>query len=122
MVTIGGTPSCANCKVELDPVVTLGAPTDAELPRQVSLIAIDSRRRFFVGAIGDYRVLVYDSAGRYVRLLTRKGQGPGELTGLVHIAFGAGDNIFTVDNSGRVNVSVLISALRKRSGYRVGVR
>lgn len=50
-----------------------------------------------VGDIASSRLLIYDAAGRFVRFLGRRGEGPGEMRRLESMTVGAGDTVTTFD-------------------------
>jgi len=52
-----------------------------------------------VGDVASSRLLIYDVAGRFVRALGRRGEGPGEIRRLESITVGSGDTLSTFDPS-----------------------
>ena len=90
--------TCATCRVELTPLVTIGKRSDPHEIADHSFLDRDRQGRFF--AIGvDYNILVYDARGNFLKALGRRGPGPGEfpvpsLLFLAAVAIGAGDSIF----------------------------
>ena len=52
-----------------------------------------------VGDVASGRLLIYDSDGRYVRALGRRGDGPGEFRRQESITVGSGDTLTTFDPS-----------------------
>lgn len=82
---------CTGCDVSFEVVDTLGASDD---PAGVGMIADVLRtgdQGYLVSseALGG-TVIIYDTAGRYKRELTRQGDGPGELRGPPKFALGSG--------------------------------
>jgi len=73
---------CARCSVRAERVATLAGALDG---RPAGVFA-DSRGRFLIlprfddAISGDSLIAVFDSSGRYVRKLARRGPGPGELS------------------------------------------
>ncbi len=87
---VSATQLCAGCTLEFEPVVTLGAADD---PVGIGILAeVRSIRDlgYLVSsdALGG-TVIVYDSAGRFQRELTREGEGPGEFLVPPKFAMGA---------------------------------
>ncbi|GBD32157.1 hypothetical protein HRbin33_01121 [bacterium HR33] len=75
----GDTPACSSCRLTVTPLVVLGSPGDTVGPDLQYWVAADSRGRYYVApTIGLGQVAVYDSTGRLLGLLGRRGQGPGE--------------------------------------------
>jgi hypothetical protein len=62
----------------------------------VSSVAEDADGRFYVANFGDKRVLVFDSAGTFVRAIGRGGRGPGEFTAPRSVA-ALGDELLVLD-------------------------
>jgi hypothetical protein len=56
---------------------------------EISGIAIDDSGRIYVADFQDPRIVVFDSRGRHLATIGRKGQGPGEFTAPTGITFGA---------------------------------
>src|SRR5688572_9624949 len=42
-------------------------------------------------------IVVYDSSGRFVKLVSRPGDGPGELSRVGSLGFGPGDSLWVLD-------------------------
>lgn len=75
-------PTCATCRVELTRVATLGAGEDGFVRSEPIWMARDSKGRIYVTwqniGHGAELAAVYDSTGRFIQEIGRKGQGPGE--------------------------------------------
>ncbi len=82
---------CAGCTLEFEPTDTLGSTED---PVGAGLIAeilrMGDRGYLMSSDVLGGIVVVYDSAGRYQRELTREGEGPGEFRGFPEFALGRG--------------------------------
>lgn len=82
---------CAGCTVTFETLDTLGAADD---PAGVGLLAevlpMKNEGYLVSSQLLGGEVIVYDSAGRYSRMLTREGEGPGELRGSAEFAIGVG--------------------------------
>lgn len=89
----------------LEPAARVGG---AEAPGQeqlftVSSVAEDADGRFYIANFGDKRVLVFDSAGTFVRAIGRGGRGPGEFAAPRSVA-AVGDALLVLDMAlGRIS-------------------
>ena len=79
--TIRATPSCTSCRIELVKVVTLGSASDSVLLDDRAQPVRDARGRYYAWGTDPGRIAVYDSGGRFIRAIGRRGQGPGEFRG-----------------------------------------
>ncbi len=100
--------ACADCEIQLSHVVSLGTVDGpgalASLPVAV---ARDSRGRFYVTTPeqGLEPPFVYDSTGRFMTRLGRKGRGPGEYLDPTAILVSPGDTTHILDRgTGRITV------------------
>lgn len=98
-VVIGSEQKCARCTIMLDHVATLG---DREGPGTVTLtsvIARDSRGRYYTSHSEiPGLVLVFDSTGSFLKSIGRKGKGPGEYGSVMAIEIGPADTLHFFDN------------------------
>ena len=53
--------------------------------QQIYALVVDGRGRIYAWDSEDYKIRIFDSSGKAVRLLGSKGQGPGELSQLGHL-------------------------------------
>ncbi len=86
VVRIPDTPACAACRIELVKVFTIGG-ADGPVPynRPVAA-ALDSEKRLYLSMYTvTYEVAVFDSAGRHVTTIGRRGAGPGEFFNVTHL-------------------------------------
>ncbi len=95
-------PSCPACKIQFDPILTLGRESDPVIPSQSSQVTIDSRGQFYVDRVNTPEVIaVYRADGTFDRVLGRAGQGPGEYAGLWGVVVGPGDTLHALESRGR---------------------
>jgi hypothetical protein len=78
-LTVSDKPSCVACTIELTRVTRLGGPLDSlYFDLGAAVIARYRRGRIYIGPrepLGPAAVTVYDSAGRYITALARRGMG-----------------------------------------------
>jgi hypothetical protein len=60
-------------------------------------LAMDSRKRFYMTTPDEPRFLVFDSTGRLLKSLGRKGSGPGEYVNGPDVVVGRGDTLYVGD-------------------------
>ena len=86
---VSGEVTCAECVITLDTLVTIGGLDGPGLDviSMFSTCAVDRRGRILVS--GEAEISVFDSTGRYLRTVGRKGEGPGEYQFISHIAVGS---------------------------------
>lgn len=70
---------------------------DHEMFADVSAVAFDASENLYVLDRQSARVMVYDRAGRFVRQVGSKGQGPGELTMPMGMAVGPDGGVTVLD-------------------------
>lgn len=89
VIEVSGEVSCAECRIAVDTVMTLGgldAP-GVHLVSRDSKIAVDQRGRFLLTAIRPV-IAVFDSTGTFVREIGGSGEGPGEYVAITHVNVG----------------------------------
>ena len=93
---------CSGCRITLDSVTRFGgAGADIVFVPSASL-AVTSKGEVIVGAIQTGgEVAKLSSGGRFDRMLSRTGSGPGQLPFVTHVAVGAGDTVFLFDGISR---------------------
>jgi hypothetical protein len=91
-----GEPTCATCRIVVEPVVTLQTPDgDAGSP----WATVRTRAGQFVIAAHD-RIYLFAANGQYIRTIGRSGQGPGEYR-LINYARVFGDQLHLFDAAHR---------------------
>lgn len=104
---IPATPTCAKCDLRATRRLVLGSlDGDAAIFDQPTTVVKDSKGTFYVGeGPGGGSPLVFDSRGRFVRRLARKGRGPGELLTGITVILAAGDSVHIIDfDTGRRSI------------------
>jgi hypothetical protein len=83
----------------LEPAALVGGPDAGEEEQlyTVTSVAEDAEGRFYVANFGDKRILVFDSAGTYLRTIGRGGRGPGEFTAPRAVAPVGDDGLLVLD-------------------------
>lgn len=96
---------CGGCALEFEVLDTLGAIEDPTGPGVFAEVLDTGDRGFLVSSevLGGV-VIVYDSEGRYLRELTREGDGPGELRDPPKFASGPGGIILMEPGSARLHL------------------
>jgi hypothetical protein len=105
---IRGEPYCGDCEIQLRGVATLGdpadpAPAEDAMTRSCGVARLSSGE-FLVGVpVGGEEVLVYESGGPALRVIGRRGGGPGEFRGDLSLVVDAGDTIHVLErNNGEI--------------------
>ena len=89
--------ACRGCIVQVGRLATLGTAKDRELPGDLATVARDRRGRFFVQSIHNRsNIFMYDRNGRFVKLIGRAGDGPGEFRRVRELKVW-GDTLFASD-------------------------
>ena len=105
-------PSCASCKMSMKIDVTLATNDVAYLQGEPSGIEVDGRGRFWVAEFGELSK-VYQTDGKFLQFLGRKGGGPGEFAGPFGFSQLPGDSMLVFDSQGNM-VSVVDPDFRVR--------
>ena len=111
---IDGSASCPDCEIEFQPIAVLGGEDDpgsvwGRAAGDGCMVAQLSTGEFLLGGVaGGGDIFVYDVEGRFRRTMSRQGQGPGEVQGVVRIWVGPGDTLFVADD-GNNRLQVLTS-------------
>lgn len=117
-VAVSSVPSCAECKISLSRVTTLG-PGGPRPWNDVVAPAVlrDHQGRYLVAPSGDPAVVaVFDAKGRPLPELGRYGSGPGEFISVGWVLPGPGDSVFVLDRGNR-RLSVYGPQLRFARSY-----
>lgn len=92
-------PACPHCRIELEHVVSLGQADGAALIGHGPSVAMGSER-FYVSALQPpYEIRVFSLTGRLLRVLGRKGRGPGEFLQIWAMNVDDGDSLHVFDVS-----------------------
>jgi len=115
LLTVAGDPDCEECRIELVHVVTLGDSTDSAsvqpnaAGRECMVGKLSTGEYVLSGVAGGGFLNVYDSAGKPVRTIGRKGGGPGEFRFPLRVAVGSGDSLYVIDD-GNARIQVVSAA------------
>jgi hypothetical protein len=114
---IPSTVSCSTCSINLRRVATLGGGSAAgALPILPLQVAQDPRGRIYaVTSAGDQTVMVYDSTGKFIRVLGGVGDGPGEFRRAWRVHFN-GDTTVVFDSRKRT-ASLFTSSFQYRRQF-----
>lgn len=91
VVEVSGEVSCAECRITMDTVVTLGGlddPGSHLLEGPVPLAVVDQRGRILLAMWGRADIAVFDSTGAFIREMGGSGEGPGEYALITHLNVG----------------------------------
>jgi hypothetical protein len=92
------TASCRGCRIQVALSVTLERTQgDNEIARAPRSIVLDRRGNIIVARGSEGTPLVFDKAGRFLRAVGRKGDGPGEFREAELVVLGPADSIFVID-------------------------
>lgn len=92
--------SCSQCRVALEPVLTLGGTSPhAMLDAEINLVTRDSRGRYYVANGESPTVWVFGADGALVSRLGREGAGPGEFRRPTAFVAGPSDSLYVFDAS-----------------------
>ena len=77
---VSGAVSCAECRITLDTVASIGGLHGQGLGvvTENSAVAMDGRGRVLVSELRENEFSVFDGSGRFIRTVGRRGEGPGE--------------------------------------------
>lgn len=80
VTSVSGAVTCADCLITMDTAVTLGGldSEGAEAISWTSRVAVDPLGRILVVQLRQAEIFVFDRAGRFLRTVGRRGEGPGE--------------------------------------------
>ncbi len=91
---------CNTCRLQFDHLFDIGTESGAGMiENENSMVVRDSRGRFYVAHSYATSFKVFDKNGKFVRLIGRKGGGPGEFEGIVGIHISIGDSVRVLDYS-----------------------
>lgn len=97
--------ACGDCAVTVEPLTVLIPDSQRVDFLLRTHVATDRQGRYYAAPLASgHEVAVFTPDGRLDRTLGRKGSGPGEFEGVESVHTVAGDSLFVVDGSGRVEV------------------
>lgn len=98
IIDLGAIRVCGSCRFELQPLFVMGEASGAGIieSEQVEVVHGAETGMFAVFSPGQSYILLFDSAGTFVRRIGRQGPGPTEITGLVDVQF-RGSEIVAMD-------------------------
>ncbi len=96
-IRIGSEPSCPRCRIEWYHVVTLAENSDHPISGKVATMARASDGTIYLSEAGERIPHVYAADGKFVKILGRKGGGPGEYQSASIILLGDGDIVHVLD-------------------------
>jgi hypothetical protein len=98
--------ACPQCRIEFNEEVNFAAVDGpGALVSEPSGVARDSRGRYWLVADNQMLPAVFDAGGSFLRVIGRRGQGPGEFEGAAQVVNVPGDSILIIDLLlGRANV------------------
>lgn len=85
--------ACLDCTILIEPDAVLGADRGPGFVGYTNTIASDGERYFLTFHRATDEIRVFDSRGRFLRLLGRPGPGPGEYRRVTGLSVGPGDNL-----------------------------
>jgi hypothetical protein len=97
-VRLSRAPACKGCNISVTKLLTLGTADDTVTHFYWITIDRDSKGRYYVAPTMDKaRVAVYDASGRFLRLIGRQGQGPGEFEYISTLVVDRADSLHLFD-------------------------
>jgi hypothetical protein len=98
-IELNGAPTCAACTLERKPVVRLGDDDGPGMLETENLrVLVDSRGNYLVTPSGGSTIKIFDSNGKFVTSIGKKGSGPGEIQALQKVHLTRGDSIHVYDS------------------------
>ena len=86
VVEVSAQPSCATCRISLTKWIDVGSVNDSLLLNLRTRFAVRGGALFAAPTSTPGRIAIFDTGGRLVRGLGRRGQGPAELASIVGYA------------------------------------
>lgn len=114
-VTVSDPPACPTCKIVLEQVGSLRTTPEVVVYSTGQLVGTHSHY-VLTHRYDRSRLLVFDKAGRYLRSLGNKGEGPGEYLEIWALALGSYDSVHLFDTGLRRH-AVYDSALHLASTH-----
>lgn len=98
--------SCRACQITMSAVVTLGETGGLGELRAVPVgVRVDGRGRYWIWGGDDAGgPSVFNNSGRFIRLMGRRGQGPGEFEMVTDVIALPGDSVLVIDSQRRATL------------------
>ena len=105
---------------ELEEELSIGGNVDDEdyIFHRPFDVKVAADGKIFVLDWGDSTFKIYDNAGKYIRTIGGRGQGPGEFERLIYFSVGSDGNVYVMDSMNH-RVSVLDEQGEYISGFRI---
>ena len=116
---ITSTPSCASCSIAIRGSLTLTLPDSLSFSPTARVLRLPARRGYLIfgeatGGLNETPVpALLDTAGRFVRLIARVGDGPGEIRRVMTSVVSTGDSVWVIGNRARNVFSPEINFVRR---------
>lgn len=102
---IAGEPTCNDCSIELEPILTLGSDHPAGGGRFPATVAkIDDGKYAIAPTYEPGTAAVYRSDGALAAVLGRYGEGPGEMKNVRSVGRWFGDSVAVIHDQNRITV------------------
>ncbi len=92
------------CEARLEAVIQLMAPAGAFDLLPGKSVSRRSDGVYVSNVFGENALAIWDSTGRFMRVVGRSGAGPGEFASGIQPVFGPGDSLHAMDNSRHLSV------------------
>ncbi len=97
VVSIASEPSCLACRIHLEHVTTLGLGEAAEHVEMTGTVAATPQGYVLATTFGATEIVEFDKDGRLLRILGRRGRGPGEYQRIQSIVSSQLDSLYVFD-------------------------
>lgn len=96
-------PLCKSCRVSLDTIARIQSSDSATFFLSTKIAYSAGLDRFYAAPlVEEGRIAEFDGAGRFLRLIGRVGDGPGESRRIRHLVSGPGDSLLIVGSDFRL--------------------
>lgn len=96
-IEVRGAAACGACRVVRESVVVLRDDQRGLIGGLAPVVAMDRRGRYLVSDLQRSTIAVFDSSGTFLRLVGRRGRGPGEFRLIDRIVVAPGDTVRVYD-------------------------
>jgi hypothetical protein len=97
---LSSTATCGRCRITFDTVAQISVPSDSlSLWLDSKILRLPSGQYLSIRLVETPSPALHDQKGNFIRLLSRQGTGPGEVSSLDEsfVALGAGDSVWVGD-------------------------